>query len=89
MNTLGPWFWKGNDLYGGSDGKSCVIDSGCGCCRCYDTSESDAALIKAAPDLLQALKNLVICSERWEDTHTALVMESARSAIENATKKTA
>lgn len=52
---------------------------------CYPPEPSDAHLIAAAPELLETLKNLVLCSERWENTHTALVMDAARAAIAKAT----
>ncbi|CAB4154873.1 hypothetical protein UFOVP653_37 [uncultured Caudovirales phage] len=59
-------------------------------CEVYgiaDGSEAhaNARLVASAPELLEALKNLVLCSERWEDTHTALVMDAARAAIAKAT----
>lgn len=87
-HTVGPWKWHGGNLVGGDyeKTKTYILDFGCGCCKCDDTSEADARLIESAPDLLEALKNLIICSERWEDTNTALVMEAARAAIAKATK---
>lgn len=50
-------------------------------------NEADACLIAAAPDLLAALEDMVICFERFEDTHTALVMEAARIALGKAVGK--
>lgn len=46
--------------------------------------DGNARLITAAPDLLKALEDMVICFERFEDTHTALVMEAARIALGKA-----
>lgn len=46
---------------------------------------ANAQLIAAAPELLQNLQAMVTCFERFEDTHTALVMEAARAAIKKAT----
>jgi hypothetical protein len=45
-------------------------------------------LIAAAPELLEQLKNMVTCFERFEDTHTALVMDAARAVIAKATGET-
>lgn len=53
----------------------------------YKTGKANASLITAAPDLLEALANMVVCFERFEDTHTALVMEAARAAIDKATSQ--
>lgn len=47
-------------------------------------TEANARLLAAAPDLLKALEDMVICFERFEDTHTALVMEAARIALGKA-----
>ena len=94
-HTPGPW------MIGSSDLKVSMLSVHCRdtkrkhstICRMVSTKhgmdifegEANARLIAAAPELLEALKNLVLCSERWEDTHTALVMEAARAAIAKAT----
>lgn len=49
--------------------------------------EATARLLTAAPDLLKALEDMVICFERFEDTHTALVMKAARIALGKAVGK--
>ena len=36
--------------------------------------------------LLVALQDMIICFERWEDAHTALVMEAARAAVIKVTE---
>jgi hypothetical protein len=51
-------------------------------------AEANARLIAAAPELLEQLKNMVTCFERFEDTHTALVMDAARAVIAKATGET-
>lgn len=45
---------------------------------------ANASLIAAAPELLAQLQNMVTCFERFEDSHTALVMDDARAAIVKA-----
>lgn len=98
-HTPGPWAWENGSLQYG-DGKwlsspsGMVLDyAGCGSHEC-DIKEADARLIAAAPELLEALEQIVwklerkemvaSCPERFEfakiDINDA-VIRLARAAI--------
>jgi len=82
-HTTGPWEWMGSNLVGGdyAKTKTCILDFGCGCCKCDETTEADARLIAAAPDLLDALQTLL------NDQRDASlpVLSKAREAVAKAT----
>jgi hypothetical protein len=82
-HTPGPWkafLRDGHWRFIGGKHELCVVAR-----NSTDEDRANVRLIAAAPKLLQELGNMVICWERFEDTHTHLVMEAARAAIVEAT----
>lgn len=82
-HTPGPWTYEFEDDESQlkiSAGKEVVL-SGCGCCGSPWCSESDAKLIAAAPELLEALDSLMY----WDNGKPE--WEIARAVIAKATGK--
>jgi hypothetical protein len=83
MTTPGPWHWQrpisrdlSNTLMG--DGRIVL--------RCIDISQKNAAIVAAAPDLLEALQALCSSPLHSVAARTELWTE-ARAAIARATSK--
>ncbi len=83
MHTPGPWHWQrpiscdlSNTLMG--DGRVVL--------RCIDISQKNAAIVAAAPDLLEALQALCSSPLHSVAARTELWTE-ARAAIARATSK--
>lgn len=85
-HTPGPWT-KGpyGDLYGSNGIPVQVYGTGMGSTTLPDeTSKANAALVIAAPDLLEALKNLVEVLDGLFDDGPVRGIEEARAAIAKA-----
>lgn len=92
-HTPGPWNWQGpisRNL------ANCLSGGGRPLLRCIDVSETDARLIAAAPELLEALKDLLETFEaeiHCEYNGTSMLYEKlsyadgARAAIAKATNQ--
>ena len=85
-HTPGPWRWSDDgegNIWGRSGLEPCVL---------YGTVESlvnvydaDARLIAAAPVLLAALQNILLCDEAQDLESMANALQDARAAIAKAT----
>lgn len=97
-HTPGPWFWCMNDgcfdsLWGGANGSQNVMSANEDCksesevFRFIDVYSKDAALIKAAPDLLDACRAMLTCcggSDNWNG-ETQEALKKIEAAIAKAT----
>jgi hypothetical protein len=89
--TPGPWTATHDELecFKLEAGDVAIID-GCGCCNSpWLSSDADARLIAAAPDLLQACQLIVSAFDELKQTSAAryepLQINAARAAIAKAT----
>jgi hypothetical protein len=90
--TQGPWHWDGGELF--SDGSFLVMSIGTsrsGAARIYIGSDDDASLIASAPELYEALQNMLgafdnpIARRRMGDDEFAReAILSARAALDKA-----
>lgn len=88
-HTPGPWIADEDGWIKGGDGE--VIEyAGCGSHEAYWNKQEDKALVLAAPDLLEALEQLIEFLEpmrfdRKSDDNRAIALEvAARAAIARA-----
>lgn len=94
--TPGPWVWHGDSNYQwlgpvGCDSSDRVIDDGSAhgeYSACIDVDGPDAALIAAAPELLEALQSMLskAYKQNWNDNYPEEV-EAAQAAIAKALGK--
>ena len=89
-HTPGPWNYtmykdSGWDFKLTADHGETEIVGGCGCCDSpWVSSEADACLIAAAPELLEALEKVVSFVDAGEGTWTVEEQQKARAAIAKA-----
>jgi len=83
-HTPGPWVEFDGDICPANDIANVVIAT-----LYQDTSDADARLIAAAPDLLEALEDMLVqadfaASVRGGEGHMKYAMAKARAAIAKA-----
>lgn len=83
-HTPGPWKWEDLCLKTQSDNSiyKSVLELGCGCCTSGDIEDADVCLIAAAPELLEALEDLLYQANLSEEG--GWDFEQARAAIAKA-----
>lgn len=90
-HTPGPWRVEGRTVYGAKSGH--IISHGTNAygdgpegyvCNTSGTSEADARLIASAPDLLEALQNLLGFSSHPKSVEFEMAKDDARAAIAKA-----
>jgi hypothetical protein len=79
-HTPGPWVQRKGELKGSDGNNVCVWGLGLAHCSRDAVAEANARLIAAAPDLLEALKEIV---QRNEIQHW-FNLDQARAAIAKA-----
>ena len=87
-HTPGPWYVAGEQsgvteysdtrhIYAQADKDA----GGTGCVACVASSTANAALIAAAPDMLEALRSAAAFAEQWVGANEGSMLADAREAM--------
>ena len=91
QHTPGPWRAVPTTRAGNGLAWRDIVSDGTAFAPFYVAGalDCDAALIAAAPDLLAALQNILLCDEAQDLESMANALQDARAAIAKATGETA